>query len=86
MRASAAGLIGGQQYERTAAWVDVSDDDSYLVDVFRVVGGREHAKFMHSHFGQITPKGLTLQPVEETAGGDQMRSWRKDSYTAASRP
>ncbi len=79
VRASAAGLIGGQQYERTAALVDVSDDDSYLVDVFRVVGGREHAKFMHSHFGQITPQGLTLQPVEDPAGGDQMRSWRKDA-------
>ena len=79
VRASAAALIGGQQYERTAALVDVSEHDSYLIDVFRVVGGREHAKFMHSHFGQITPQGLTLQPAEETDGGAQMRSWRKDA-------
>lgn len=79
VRASAATLIGGQQYERTATLVDVSPQDSYVVDVFRVVGGREHAKFLHSHFGQITPQGLTLQPAEETYGGDQMRSWRKDA-------
>jgi len=79
VRASAASLIGGQQYERTAALVDVSDQDSYVIDVFRVVGGREHAKFVHSHFGQITPQGLTLQPTDEAGRGDQMRSWRKDA-------
>ncbi|MCU0872051.1 MAG: heparinase II/III-family protein [Pirellulaceae bacterium] len=79
VRASAAALIGGQQYERTAVLVDASEHDSYLIDVFRVVGGREHAKFVHSHFGQIAPHGLTLQPAEETAGGDQMRSWQKDA-------
>ena len=79
VRASAAALIGGQQYERTAALVDVSDHDSYLLDVFRVVGGREHAKFVHSHFGQITPQGLALQPAEESGWGEQMRSWRKDA-------
>jgi hypothetical protein len=78
VRASAAALVGGQQYERTAALVDVSPRDSYVVDVFRVVGGKEHAKFMHSHFGQISPHGLTLQPAEESYGGAQMRSWRKD--------
>ena len=80
VRASAAALIGGQQYERTAVLVDVSQQDSYLIDVFRVVGGREHAKFMHSHFGRITPQGLTLQPAEETGWGEQMRSWRKDAH------
>ncbi|MCX7425400.1 MAG: heparinase II/III family protein [Planctomycetia bacterium] len=83
VRASAAALVGGQQYERTAVLVDVSQQDSYLIDLFRVVGGREHAKFMHGHFGRITPQGLTLQPAEETGWGEQMRSWRKDAHPPA---
>jgi hypothetical protein len=78
VRASGAALAGGRQYERTAAMVDVSPRDSYVIDVFRVVGGREHAKFMHSHFGRATPQGLTLQPAAEAYGGAEMRSWRKD--------
>ena len=82
MRAAAALLVGGQQYERTVALVDLSERDSYIVDIFRVVGGREHTKFMHSHFGQITPEGLSLQPVEETTGGAQMRSFRHDLHPA----
>ena len=40
IRASAAALIGGQQYERTVATIDISDRDFYLLDIFRVVGGR----------------------------------------------
>jgi hypothetical protein len=78
VRASAAPLIGGQQYERTVALIDTSPRASYVVDVFRVVGGREHTKYVHSHFGQITTEGLSLQNVEETAGGAQMRAFRHD--------
>ncbi len=83
IRASAPSLIAGQQYERTAALIDTSVRDSYLIDVFRVTGGREHAKFFHSHFGQITPQGLKLEPTEETSWGEQMRSWRKDAKPPA---
>jgi hypothetical protein len=84
VRASAANLIGGKQYERTAALVDLSDKDSYLVDIFRVAGGREHTKFLHSHFGSIQPQGLSLQPAEETRFGGLMRNFRKDSRPPSS--
>jgi len=78
VRASAAPLVGGQQYERTVALVDSSTHDSYVLDIFRVVGGTQHTKYVHSHFGQITTEGLSLADVEETAGGAQMRAFRRD--------
>jgi hypothetical protein len=84
VRASAANLVGGKQYERTVALVDLSDRDSYLVDVFRVVGGREHTKFLHSHFGSIQPQGLSLQPAEDTRFGGLMRNFQKDTRPPSS--
>ncbi|MBM3475807.1 MAG: hypothetical protein FJX75_21275 [Armatimonadetes bacterium] len=78
IRASAPALIGGQQYERTVAQVDVSDRSYYLIDVFRVVGGADHAKFMHSHFGTIETSGLSLQPAGDFGFGTQMRNFRRD--------
>jgi len=78
-RASAPGLIAGQQFERTVAQIDVSDRSFYLIDVFRVVGGTDHAKFMHSHFGTIETSGLSLQPAEDFGFGTQMRNFRRDS-------
>lgn len=79
VRASAPDTIGGQQYERTVMMIDVSPSDSYVIDLFRVVGGQQHAKLIHGHFGHLVPSGLSLQATEETLGGQQMRSWRKDS-------
>jgi hypothetical protein len=82
IRVSGAGLIGGRQYERTAALVDLSDvdsyADSYVVDVFRVVGGTEHCKFFHSHFGAISVEGLDLVPAEAYGRETQMRNFRGD--------
>jgi len=78
MCASAPNLIGGKRYERAAVLVDISDDDFYVIDLFRVVGGTDHAKFMHSHFGQVTTKGLTLKPGSNYGHGVQMRGFRTD--------
>jgi len=78
IRASAPDLIGGRQYERTIAVVDVSDREFYLFDVFRVVGGTDHAKFTHSHFGTIDTQGLALKPGDEFGQGTQMRAFRCD--------
>ncbi|MBN2314263.1 MAG: heparinase II/III family protein, partial [Sedimentisphaerales bacterium] len=36
VRASGANLVNSKQYERTAALIDISDDDSYVLDIFRV--------------------------------------------------
>jgi dienelactone hydrolase len=83
VRASGAKLIGGQQFERTAVMVDVSESDFYVVDLFRVVGGREHAKFLRSHYGTITTQGLSLSPAGEYGRGTQMRNVQCDTKPAA---
>jgi hypothetical protein len=77
VRASGAQLINGQRFERTLALVDISPQDSYLVDLFRVAGGREHIRFLHGHFGRLTTTGLDLQPAEETRFGQVMRNFRQ---------
>jgi len=78
VRASGANLIGGQQFERTLALVDLSGKDSYLIDVFRVSGGSEHTRFLHGHFGQVSSHGLSLTPVEEKRFGEVMRDFKRD--------
>lgn len=78
IRLSGAELIGGKQFERTVAMVDISDRDFYIVDVFRVTGGTDHAKFMHSHFGTITTQGLSLKPADEYGHDTQMRNFYVD--------
>jgi len=78
IRASCPEMVGGQQYERTIVQVDVSERDFYLVDLFRVIGGSDHAKFMHSHFGAVNADGLSLAPGEDYAPDVQMRNFRCD--------
>lgn len=78
IRAGAPAMIGGSQYERTVAMVDVSPADFYVLDVFRVVGGTHHAKFMHSHFGTVETAGLSLEPAPDFGHNTQMRGFRAD--------
>jgi hypothetical protein len=68
----------GWQYERTLVQVNVSEADSYYLDIFRVVGGRDHAKFVHSHFGQIHTEGLCLSPAPDYGHDTLMRNFRTD--------
>ncbi|MCP4644610.1 MAG: hypothetical protein GY851_29470 [bacterium] len=79
IRASGPGLNGGNRYERTVLTVDVSDEDVYLVDVFRVAGGSQHTKFMHSHFGTVDAEGLDLTPADEFGAGAITRNTRMDA-------
>lgn len=78
VRASGANLINGEQFERTAALVDISDSDFYALDVFRVVGGKDHAKFMHSHFGRISTEGLALKAGPAYGFDTLMRNFQTD--------
>lgn len=78
IRASGAELIDGKQFERTAVMVDISESDFYVIDIFRVVGGTDHAKFTHSHFGQITTDGLSLSQTDDYGHGTQMRNFMVD--------
>jgi hypothetical protein len=61
------------------ASVDVGPDRFYVLDVFRVVGGRDHAKFMHSHFATMRTEGLTLEPGPDYGHATQMRDFRHDA-------
>jgi hypothetical protein len=76
VRASAPRLIEGKQYERTAAMVSISDEDFYVVDIFRVVGGKEHLKFTRSHFGEITARNVADRRPLDYGGNAQMRNTR----------
>ena len=78
MRMSAPGMIGGERFERTAVMVDVSPVDCYVLDVFHVKGGHDHAMFMHSHFGGVALSGLTLKPADDYGHGTQMRDVQMD--------
>jgi len=68
-----------QQFERTLVMVDVSETDFYVVDIFRVVGGGDHARFMHSHYGTVRVDGLNLQPGPDYGHDTLMRNFRTDS-------
>ncbi len=82
VRASARRLVGGQQFERTLALVDISEQDSYFLDVFRVVGGTNHTRFSHGHFGTLATQGLSPVPVEVTSYSQVMRNFRRDAQPA----
>jgi hypothetical protein len=79
IRASGPDLVRGKRFERTAALIDVSAADCYVVDVFRVVGGTEHVKFVHSAFARIATQGLVLSPCEAYGRGTQMRHFQHDA-------
>ena len=66
------------QYERTLVMVDVSDRDSYVLDIFRVVGGHDHAKFQHTTFGRVTTSGLSLAPAADYGHEALLRGLRTD--------
>lgn len=82
IRASAPELAGCEQFERTAVLVDLDEEDYYVVDVFYVVGGRDHAKFFHSFFGEVRTAGLNLQPAEPYGHDTEMRNFRTDPAPA----
>lgn len=76
--ASGPEMIEGDRFERTVAMVDVSESDFYVLDVFRVTGGTDHARFLRSHFGTITTQGLKLSPAPDYGHDTQMRHFQED--------
>ena len=59
-------------------WPIISDGDVYVIDLFRVVGGSQHDKLFHSHFGEIMTQGLALTPADDYGHDTQMRNSRVD--------
>lgn len=52
-------------YRRAVAMVNISDSDSYLVDIFRVQGGKVHDYIFHGlPFGEFGVDGVTLGPPQ----------------------
>ncbi|MBI3987244.1 MAG: hypothetical protein HY343_10005, partial [Lentisphaerae bacterium] len=82
VQAARAEALRGKQCERTLVQVSLSAADSYYADIFRVVGGRDHAKFMHSHFGAMTTRGLNLKPAADYGHGTIMRDFKSDPAAA----
>ena len=78
-----AGPTDQKRYARTLVLVDISEHDFYLVDVFEVGGGQEHAKFFHSDYGEVTTAGLALQPAADFGHGTLMRNFRTDAAPRA---
>jgi len=78
IRASGPAMYGVSRYERTAVMIDLSEDAFYVLDVFRIVGGQDHAKFTHTQFATITTKGLALRPADDYGYETQMRHFQCD--------
>lgn len=67
-----------KQYERTLMLIDVDATRFYVVDVFRVVGGNDHANFTHGHFGTIETQGVNLTPAADYGHETLMSNFRTD--------
>jgi hypothetical protein len=78
VRASGPEIINEKQYERTLSMIDISPRDFYMLDIFRVIGGKDHAKFQYSNYGRITTKGLIPKPAADYGHGAIMRNFKVD--------
>lgn len=58
-------------YRRQLLLVEVSPEQAYVVDIFRVVGGQQHDWFLHgsADYDQTVTTSLDLQPIEGTLLG-----------------
>ena len=79
VRASAPGVYADcAQFERTVFLVDLSPEQFYLLDIFRVVGGSDHLKCVGSSFGAITTAGVNPNEAVEPRGELQVRNVKRD--------
>jgi hypothetical protein len=70
-------------YERTVAMVDVSADDFYVFDLFRVRGGKDHARMTYSSFSTISAPELNLVPSDTGGLKAIIRDHRTDKSPPA---
>ena len=72
-------VANATRFERSLFMIDIDDEDSYMIDVFRVAGGHDQAKFMHSGYASAAVSGANLAPVEEEfALNTMMRAFCSD--------
>lgn len=65
-----------RQYERGVYVIDLSDSDFYILDIFRVIGGKEHIKFQQATCGEVSTEGFGLEPAELNPFGGFMKNYR----------
>jgi hypothetical protein len=75
---SAPGMIEGEIFERTIVVVDTGLADAYIVDVFRVQGGRDHTRFVQGPYGPLTTSGLHLEKAPDFGHDTLMRAFQSD--------
>jgi hypothetical protein len=74
-------------YRRTLVFVDAGPEERFLVDVFRVEGGRQHIYTIPFYYGEMECTGIELAPqpdfydgyVEEVQAGPMTTAWTVDT-------
>jgi hypothetical protein len=74
-------------YRRTLLLIDAPNDHHFIVDVFRVQGGRKHAYTVPLFYGDLTARGLTLAPhpdiyghyIEQAQSAPASSAWSVDA-------
>lgn len=68
-----------ERYRRTTAMIRVDEENSYVVDFFRVKGGKEHHFSFHGAEGEVTTEGLNLVPQKKgTYAGENVEFGKKE--------
>jgi len=75
IQACAPEFVGGKVFERTLISIDISPEDSYYIDIFRVEGGSEHVKYSHGTLGELTLVGREALPAEGFGQAGMMRDF-----------
>ena len=70
--------ISLKQYERTLVLIDIDSNDSYVMDIFRIAGGKDQAKFIHGFLGDVETSGLSLQLDKRYGFETQMSNFQTD--------
>ncbi|MBM7789472.1 heparinase II/III domain-containing protein [Tenggerimyces flavus] len=71
-------------YRRVSAMVDVDEQNSYVVDIFRVVGGSDHHLSFHAAAGDLTADGIGFS--HQSRGTYAGRNVPRPADTAKARP
>ncbi len=76
IRADAPAVVGGKQYERTAALIDIDDKNFYVLDIFRTIAGSGHYKFVYGPISTLTTSNLHFTPSKtDLITGGQLRNF-----------
>lgn len=61
-----------QQYRRSVALIDASNENSYVVDIFRVQGGFQHDYSLHGPAGTVAVNNINLMQMKGTLAGEDV--------------